>query len=159
MLQNLTLLCCVLSIHLFCFAQNEYDIVIYGGSSAGVSAAIQAARMNKSVVILEPYGRLGGLTSCGLGATDIGNKRVIGGISREFYHNLKAHYDQRGHWKWEESETYFNNNQRRTAAGDDGMWTFEPSAALAIYESMMEPYDIDVFYNSKLDRKNGVSHK
>src|SRR5690606_2798520 len=83
-------------------------------------------------------------------------KRVIGGISREFYRNLKAHYEQGKNWKWEESDTYFTNNQRRTTAGDDGMWTFEPSVALEIYHQMMEPYDIDVVYNSKLDRNSGV---
>ena len=156
MLKNLLLLWCMSCISLGADAQKQYDIVIYGGSSAGVSAAIQAARMNKSVVILEPYSRLGGLTTGGLGATDIGNKRVIGGISREFYRNLKAHYEQGENWKWEESDTYFTNNQRRTTAGDDGMWTFEPSVALEIYHQMMEPYDIDVVYNSKLDRKSGV---
>ncbi len=139
------------------FAQNSYDIVIYGGSSAGVSAAIQAARMNKSVVILEPYNRLGGLTTGGLGATDIGNKRVIGGISREFYQNLKKHYSQDSNWEWQERDDYLGSNQRRNAAGDDGMWTFEPSAALKVYHEMLEPYDIDIFYNKKLDRQNGVS--
>lgn len=156
MLNKMLLVWCMTFICLSVYAQNNYDIVIYGGSSAGVAAAIQAARMNKSVAIVEPYGRLGGLTTGGLGATDIGNKRVIGGISREFYQNLKAHYDQSANWNWEESDTYFNQNQRRTATGDDGMWTFEPSVALAVYEKMMEPYDIDVFYHSKLDRKNGV---
>src|SRR5690606_38998567 len=95
------------------FAQKSYDIVIYGGSSAGVSAAIQAARMNKTVVILEPYDRLGGLTTGGLGATDIGNKRVIGGISREFYQNLKKHYSQNSNWVWQEREDYLSSNQRR----------------------------------------------
>src|SRR5690625_1278869 len=139
------------------FAQtHSYDIVIYGGSSAGVSAAIQAARAGKSVAIVEPYHRLGGLTTGGLGATDIGNKDVIGGISREFYQNLKKHYDQAEHWTWEDRDEYLKNNQRRTVKGDDGMWTFEPSAALAVYEEMMAPYDIDVFYGKKLNRKSGV---
>lgn len=156
MFRKIVVLVLTLGLFTFCNAQNSYDIVIFGGSSAGVSAAIQAARMDKSVVILEPYGRLGGLTTGGLGATDIGNKRVIGGISREFYQNLKDHYREKSNWEWEDSEQYFSENQRRTAAGDDGMWTFEPSAALEVYHKMMEPYDIDVFYHKKLDRKNGV---
>ncbi len=156
MLQKFFFLIWIMGIIQYSNAQESYDIVIYGGSSAGVSAAIQAARMGKSVVIIEPYARLGGLTTGGLGATDIGNKRVIGGISREFYQNLKKHYAQDANWEWEESVTYFNENQRRTAAGDDGMWTFEPSAALKVYQQMMEPYDIKVKFNTKLDRKNGV---
>src|SRR5690606_34316688 len=149
MLKKLFVLWFLSSLGLVAYAQKQYDIVIYGGSSAGVSAAIQAARMNKSVVIVEPYGRLGGLTTGGLGATDIGNKRVIGGISREFYQNLKAYYDKNTNWNWGDRQTYFKENQRRTATGDDGMWTFEPSVALKIYHQMMEPYDIDVVYNSK----------
>jgi hypothetical protein len=62
-----------------------FDLVIYGGTSGGVAAAVQGARMNKSVVLIEPGNRLGGLTTGGLGQTDIGNKQAIGGIAREFY--------------------------------------------------------------------------
>ena len=156
MFQRIIGIICFLIVAHVSHAQEAYDIVIYGGTSAGVSAAIQAARMDKSVVILEPYDRLGGLTAGGLGATDIGNKRVIGGISREFYQNLKKYYSDKSNWKWEDPEKYFSENQRRTAAGDDGMWTFEPSAAQKVYHEMMEPYDIQVFYHKKLDRSNGV---
>ena len=74
------------------FAQNKkYDVVIYGGTSAGIASAIQTSRMGKSVVIIEPTHRLGGLTTGGLGQTDIGNKHVIGGISREFYQNIRKY--------------------------------------------------------------------
>ena len=46
--------------------ENKYDIVVYGGTSAGVAAAIQASRMDKSVMLIEPGNRLGGLTTGGL---------------------------------------------------------------------------------------------
>ena len=59
-----------------------YDLVIYGGTSAGIAAAVQAKRMGASVVVIEPTSRIGGLTTGGLGQTDIGNKAAIGGISR-----------------------------------------------------------------------------
>ena len=65
-----------------------YDIVIYGPTSAGVAAAVQAKRMGKSVIIVGPDKHLGGLTAGGLGWTDSGNKDVIGGISREFYQRV-----------------------------------------------------------------------
>jgi NADPH-dependent 2,4-dienoyl-CoA reductase/sulfur reductase-like enzyme len=66
----------------------SYDVVIYGGTSAGVSAAIQSSRMGKKVILIEPSNRIGGLTTGGLGKTDIGNKQAIGGVSREFYQNI-----------------------------------------------------------------------
>lgn len=71
----------------------DHDIVVYGGTASGAAAAIQAARMDKSVVLIEPSTHIGGLTSGGLGWTDSGNKAVVGGISREFYQRVKKHYD------------------------------------------------------------------
>ena len=82
----------------------QHDVIIYGGTSAGISAAIQASRMGKSVLVIEPANRIGGLTTGGLGATDIGNKQVIGGISREFYRNIKAWYAIPENWKWQNPE-------------------------------------------------------
>jgi len=67
-------------------AEPDYDIVIYGGTSAAVTAAVQATRLGKSVVIVCPERHLGGLSSGGLGWTDSGRKEVIGGLSRDFYH-------------------------------------------------------------------------
>lgn len=61
------------------------DVCIYGGTSAGIVAAIQADRMGKSVVLLEFGKHLGGLSSGGLSHTDGGDKSVCGGIAREFY--------------------------------------------------------------------------
>jgi len=134
----------------------EYDIVIYGGTSAGVAAAIQSSRMGKSVVLIEPSSRIGGLTTGGLGQTDIGNKQVIGGISREFYQGIKTYYDEPANWKWQTRQEYRDGGQTRTAEGEDAMWTFEPSAALKVYESMMSPENITLVYNQRLNRKNGV---
>ena len=51
----------------------EYDICVYGASSAGVIAAYSAAMQGKTVVVVEPGHRAGGLSSGGLGQTDIGN--------------------------------------------------------------------------------------
>src|SRR5215470_7896435 len=73
-------------------ADPTYDLVIYGGTSGGVAAAVQARRMGKTAIVIEPGKHLGGLTTGGLGATDIGNKAAIGGISREFYQRNKKHY-------------------------------------------------------------------
>ena len=134
----------------------KYDIVIYGGTSAGVSAAIQSSRMGKSVVLIEPTNRIGGLTTGGLGQTDIGNKQAIGGISREFYENIKKYYDDPENWKWEKRSDYKDGGQTRTEEGEATMWTFEPSAALAVYKSMMDKEKIKMVYNERLNRESGV---
>src|SRR5438132_3123027 len=115
-------------------ADREYDIVVYGGTSGGISAAIQAARMGCSVVLIEPGKHLGGMTSGGLGATDIGNKRAIGGIAREFYHRVAQHYARDEAWPFEKREHYFQMASKGSAlpvlaVPDATMWTFEPHVA------------------------------
>ncbi|MEM7373410.1 MAG: FAD-dependent oxidoreductase [Bacteroidota bacterium] len=139
--------------------QNTYDIVIYGGTSAGIAAAIQAKRMNKSVILLEPSARIGGLTTGGLGQTDIGNKQVVGGIAREFYEGIRAHYGKAENWTFQTSEEYQDGGQTRTQEGESAMWTFEPSAALKVYEQFIEAYKIEVLTNQQLDRKSGIQQE
>ena len=77
----------------------EYDIVVYGGTSAGVISAVQAKKQGKTVILVSPDKHLGGLSSGGLGFTDTGNKAVIGGLSRDFYHRIWKHYDSADAWK------------------------------------------------------------
>lgn len=67
-----------------------WDLVVYGGTSGGIAAAVQARRMALEVVVIEPTQRIGGLTTGGLGQTDIGNKWAVGGIAREFYRAVRA---------------------------------------------------------------------
>lgn len=134
----------------------KYDIVVYGGTSAGVAAAIQASRMGKSVALIEPTNRLGGLTTGGLGQTDIGNKQAIGGISREFYENIKKYYDDPQNWKWEKRAEYIDGGQTRTEEGESSMWTFEPSAALKVYHDMLDNEKVKLIYGERLNRSSGV---
>lgn len=132
----------------------EYDVVIYGATSSGISAAIQCSRLSKTVLLIEPTNRIGGLTTGGLGATDIGNKNAIGGISREFYQNIKNYYSDPLHWKWQDKITY--TESRNNKDGEDAMWTFEPSVALQVYKEMMANESIDLVYNKRLLRDKGV---
>ena len=132
------------------------DIVIYGASSAGIAAAIQAQRMGKTVTLLEPSARIGGLTTGGLGQTDIGNKQAIGGISREFYEGIKSYYDDPNHWTFQTKAEYKDGGQTQTKEGETAMWTFEPSAALSVYENMLKQQGITVIFNQQLDRSTGV---
>ncbi len=132
------------------------DVIVYGGTSAGVSAAIQSSRMGKSVILIEPSNRIGGLTTGGLGQTDIGNKQAIGGISREFYENVRKYYEDPEHWKWQKKSDYSDGGQTRTGTEEASMWTFEPSAALAIFEQMIAQENIVMIYNERLNRETGV---
>lgn len=127
------------------------DVVVYGATSAGVSAAIQLSRMGKSVILIEPTNRIGGLTTGGLGATDIGNKDAIGGIAREFYGKVWEYYTDPTHWKWEQRSDYL-----KSPHSDSLMWTFEPSAALKIYKEMVAKEKIELVYNQRLNRESGV---
>lgn len=113
-------------------AQTVYDVVIYGGTSGGVAAAVQTARMGKTAIVIEPSPHLGGLSSGGLGATDIGNKAAIGGISREFYKRLGKHY------------------------GNEENWTFEPHVAEKTFNEMIAEAGVPVVHGERLDLKNGV---
>ena len=83
------------------------DIVIYGGTSSGVIAAIEASRLGNEVILIEPSSRIGGLTTGGLGQTDIGNKQVIGGVALEFYQNIKKYYENPNSWIWQEKSRNF----------------------------------------------------
>jgi len=136
---------------------NSADVVIYGGTSAGISAAIQAARLGKSVILIEPTNRLGGLTTGGLGQTDIGNKQVIGGISREFYRNIKQYYQDTANWVWQLRSEYKDGGQTRSGKEEDAMWTFEPSAALKVYHDMLKDPGITIVYKQRLNRAGGIS--
>jgi len=131
------------------------DVVVYGATSSGIAAAIQVARMGRSVVIVDPGTHLGGLTTGGLGWTDIGNKQVIGGIAREFYRNIKAKYDNPSAWKEQTREEYFKLRHAEIAAQDDAMWTFEPHLAMDVYREMLAQYKIPVHMKSRLDLRPG----
>ncbi len=133
---------------------DPYDVVVYGGTSGGVAAAVQARRMGKSVVLIEPSRHIGGLSSGGLGATDIGNKAAIGGIAREFYRRVARYYDRPDAWKFESRDQYRSGRQ---SAGEDTMWTFEPHAAEQIFREMLAEAKAPVIEGERLDLKNGVS--
>jgi hypothetical protein len=136
----------------------QYDLVVYGGTAAAVTAAVQARTMGKSVIIVSPDKHLGGLSSGGLGFTDTGNKAVIGGLAREFYHRVWKHYDQPAAWKWEKREEYGNKGQGTPAIDGENrtMWIFEPHVAERVFEDMIREHGIAVHRNEWLDRKNGV---
>ncbi|HWB24586.1 MAG TPA: FAD-dependent oxidoreductase [Chitinophagaceae bacterium] len=111
---------------IFKAAFSQYDVCVYGGTSAGVIAAYTAAKLHKKVILVEPGRRLGGLTTGGLGYTDIGNKYAISGIARDFYRRVGKHY------------------------GKFEQWIFEPHVAEAVFKDYIKQGDVPVLYNYRI---------
>src|SRR5687767_10296447 len=93
----------------------EADLIVYGGTSSGIIAAVQARKMGKSVIVVGPDKHLGGLSSGGLGFTDTGNKGVIGGLARDFYHRVWKEYQKPETWRWQKQSEYGNKGQGTAA--------------------------------------------
>ncbi len=134
------------------------DICVYGGTSGAVAAAVQAAKMKKTVILISPDRNLGGMTSGGLGWTDIGDERILGGLSHEFFNKLYNHYQKDSAWNFQPRSTYKNcgkgspamNNKPKT------MSVFEPKVAEAAFEEWVKENHVPVV-RARLDRsKNGI---
>jgi hypothetical protein len=140
-------------------AQTTHDVVIYGGTAAAVTAAVQATRMGKSVIVVSPDRHLGGLSSGGLGFTDTGDKSVIGGLAREFYHRVWQHYQRPEAWRWERREEYGNRGQGTPAIDGENrtMWIFEPHVAERVFEDLVSEHRVTVVRDEWLDRTAGVT--
>lgn len=136
----------------------QFDVVVYGGTSGGIASAVQAARMGKTAVLIEPTQFLGGLTTGGLGATDIGNKRAIGGIAREFYGRVWQHYQKPESWKHQKRDEYVNRRSGPNDPNEKTMWTFEPHVATRIYDDMLREVadKVTVVRGERLDLRSGV---
>jgi len=142
-------------------APRQFDVVVYGCTSGAVTAAVQTKKMGKTVVLVCPEKHLGGLTAGGLGWTDSGNKAVIGGLSREFYHRVWQHYAKPEAWKWQKQAEFGNKGQGTVALDQESrtMWIFEPHVAEQVYEQWVKELQIPVIRNVWLDRAKGVKKK
>ncbi|QDT10964.1 FAD-dependent oxidoreductase [Planctomycetes bacterium K23_9] len=136
----------------------QADVIVYGNTSAGVIAAVQAAKMKRSVILVGPDRHLGGLSSGGLGWTDSGRKETVGGLARDFYHRIWQHYDQNDAWTWQKQSDYGNRGQGSAAIDADNrtMWIFEPHVAEQVFEDLIAEHKIQVFRDEWLDRETGV---
>ncbi|ASZ12499.1 FAD-dependent oxidoreductase [Chitinophaga pendula] len=157
------LLLCILAFQLPVYSSRvlQADVIIYGGTSAAITAALQVKQMGKTVIIVSPDQHIGGLSSNGLGFTDTGNKAVIGGWARAFYHQVYLHYQEAATWRWQSKESYGNKGQGTPAI--DGkertMWIFEPHVAEQIFEDWIREHKITIYRDEWLDREQGVQLK
>lgn len=127
------------------------DVCIYGGTSAGVVAAVEAARLGKTVALVEAGQHLGGMSSEGLGGTDIDNHAfqnspAVGGLALEFYRRINAVYGRQD--KFEEM-VRTKSKQR--------LWSFEPHVAEAVFDAWVKEAGVQVFRGARLSGKEGVS--
>lgn len=138
-------------------AEHKADVVVYGDASGGVTAAVQAKRMGKSVILVSQYGHLGGLTSSGLGWSDIGNDAILGGLSRDFYHAAYLHYLKDSSWNLQKREVFPEMAQGTLAFNpkNELASVFEPKIAESIFDSMIKEAGVNII-KGRLDLKKGV---
>lgn len=129
----------------------EADVCVYGGTSGGVIAAVQVARMGRRVVLVEPGRHLGGMTAGGLGAVDIGDPRTIGGLTRDYFTRVAAVYGKTLAW-----DRPFSRPGGGPATG--GAFSVEPHVAEDLFNQMVRDAKVEVFLNARLAtaRKDGA---
>ncbi len=134
------------------------DVVVYGDAAGGVTAAVQAARMGKGVILVSPFGHLGGMTASGLGWTDIGNPAILGGLSREFYHRVYRHYQDDVAWVHEGRADYDGECQGFPLVDHENQLasTFEPKVAESILDGMASEAGVQIVHG-RLDLDRGVT--
>ena len=152
-IKSLSFILILLAILSSCSTSNTHkaDLIVYGATSAGIAAAVEASRLGHSVIVVGPDKHLGGLSSSGLGWTDSGNKEVIGGVAREVYQRIKAEYDKPESWSFETQEEC-----RFYKPEADAVWVFEPHVAERVFENLIEEHNITVYHDHWLDRESGV---
>jgi hypothetical protein len=101
------------------------DVLVYGGTPAGIAAAIAAAKDGQSVVLIEPTARLGGLVTCGLSHTDFRTFEGLNGTFLDFAKRIEAYYAK----TYGPDSPQVRNSFRGTFA--------EPKVNLAIFEAML----------------------
>lgn len=134
-------------------AATEADICIYGGTSAGVIAAVQASKDGRSVVLVEAGQHLGGMSVEGLGGTDIDNHKefqnspAVGGLTLEFYRRVSVRYHR---------EAKFDEMVRQRLK-NAALWRFEPHIAESVFDDWVREAHVIVLRGHRLKEQGGVS--
>jgi hypothetical protein len=134
----------------------EYDLVVYGGTAAGVMAAVQASRSGHSVILLEPGDFIGGMTTGGLGATDTGRGTTVGGLAMEFYNRVYDYYLDPENWQYESRTEYLPKHHLSVSNNLEAHWFFEPKVASLILEEMIAENPFPIVFQARLNREEGV---
>lgn len=133
--------------------KKQYDVVVYGGTAAGIIAAVELSKSRKSVLLIKPLNTaLGGMTANGLGITDVVNTNILGGLTRDFYKSIKEYYSNSQNWFIGNAANY----ARYSYDGDVMIW-FEPKAAQYVLRDLIVKNAIPVLHTERLDLQNGVT--
>lgn len=130
----------------------KYDIIVYGSNGAAIMAAIAASKAGERVLLLSPDDHIGGVTSSGLGWTDIGNPDAIGGLAKVFYHLIYLQYQKPSLWKSMDQKQYEKTLYGIYKVKDSLMWTFEPHVAEAVFNQMLQENKVPVITGIKINR-------
>jgi len=125
-------------------AEIAADVCVYGGTSGGVVAAVQAARMGKSVILVDPGKHVGGMTSGGLSAVDIGDPRTVGGVTREYFTRLVANYGLTLPW----DKPFARKKGSGPATG--GAYSIEPHVAEETFLAMLKDAGVTLHTSQRL---------
>ncbi|HLS37602.1 MAG TPA: FAD-dependent oxidoreductase [Sphingobacterium bovisgrunnientis] len=130
----------------------KFDVVVYGGTPAGIMAAIEAKRTGHKVLLINSTeGYLGGMLTNGLGNTDVIHPTILGGLSREFFARVKNYYNENSNWFIANVPKYGYNS-----SVPDLMFKFEPRAAQTVFRDMLIENQLDILHNDRLRWDGGV---
>lgn len=114
----------IICVQILC-AQSYYDLVIIGGNPGGIMAAISAAKLGQTSVILERTEYIGGLPANGLGATDIATRNATTGLFKDFVDRVYQYY----------VSTYGEKSSQVQLCSNG--YHFEPSVATTVFQDMI----------------------
>ena len=114
----------IICVQILC-AQSYYDLVIIGGNPGGIMAAISAAKLGQTSVILERTEYIGGLPANGLGATDIATRNATTGLFKDFVDRVYQYY----------VSTYGEKSSQVQLCSNG--YHFEPSVATSVFQDMI----------------------
>jgi hypothetical protein len=131
------------------------DVIVYGGTASGVAAGVQAARMGRSVIVLEPGRHIGGMVTGGLGATDNGANETVSGIAIELYHQAWDYYLDEKVWTVETRDAWLPRHGLCVDKRMKAHWFLEPSVAAKLLQRMLDEAKVEVIKGARLDRSPG----
>lgn len=143
------------------FGKNlKCDICVYGGTAGGVMAAVQAARMGSSVVLISECAHVGGMVTSGLTATDINKHLAVGGLAEEFYREIYKYYMNDAAWHNQTRDEFMESTKKRTFSGKNDtrkmQWVYESHVGEEIMKRMLEDAGVRVVYGHRLPGPDSV---